>query len=59
MTSIELEKISDIDKYLFNEKGTRGRVSYIAKRYAKAKNKYMNNYNPEEPSNIHNLLGKK
>ena len=32
MTGIELEKISDIDKYLFIEKGTRGGISYIAKR---------------------------
>ena len=50
MTGIKLDKISDIDKYLFIEKGTRGGVSYIAKRYAKANNKYMNYYNPEEPS---------
>ena len=50
MTGIELEIISDIDKHLFVEKGTRGGVSYIAKRYAKANNKYMNDYNPEEPS---------
>ena len=49
MTGIELEKISDIDKYLFIEKSTRGGISYIAKRYAKANNKYMNDYNPEEP----------
>ena len=50
MTGIELEKISDIDKYLFIEKGTRGVISYIAKRHAKINNKYMNDYNPEEPS---------
>ena len=49
MTGIELEKISDIDKYLFIEKGTRGGVSYIVKRYAKADNKCMNDYNPEKP----------
>ena len=49
-TKIELEKISDIDKYLFIEKGTRGGVSYIAKRYAKVNNKYINDYNPEKPS---------
>ena len=39
MTGIDLEKISNIDKYLFFEKGTKGRISYIAKRYAKANNK--------------------
>ena len=41
MTGVKLEKISDIDQYLFIEKGTRGGISYIAKRYAKANNKYM------------------
>ena len=46
---IKLEKISDIDQYLFIKKGTRGGISYIAKRYAKANNKYMNNYDPEKP----------
>ena len=50
MTSIKLEKISDIDMYLFIEKGTRGGISYIAKRYAKANNKYMNDYDPKKPS---------
>ena len=45
MTGVKLEKISDIDQYLFIEKGTRGGVSYIAKRYAKANNKYMGDYN--------------
>ena len=41
MAEIELEKISDIDKYLFIEKGLRAGTSYIAKRYARANNKYM------------------
>ena len=35
MTGIKLEKISDIDKYLFIEKGLRGEIPYIAERYAK------------------------
>ena len=38
MTGVKLEQISDIDKYLFFEKGLRGGISYIAKRYAKANN---------------------
>ena len=35
MIVVKLEKISDIDKYIFIEKGLRGGISYIAKRYAK------------------------
>ena len=50
ITGVKLEKISDIDKYYFIEKGSRGRISYIAKRYAKANNKYMNDYDLEKPS---------
>ena len=34
MTGVKLEKISDIDKYLLTEKGLRGGISYIAKKYA-------------------------
>ena len=34
-TKIAVEKISDPDKYIFIEKGTRGGVSYINKRYRK------------------------
>ena len=58
MTGIKLEKISDIDMYLFIEKGTRGGISYIAKRYAKANNKYLNDYNSEEPSTFTSYLDK-
>ena len=50
MTGVKLEKISDIDKSLFIEKGLRGGISYIAKRYAKANNKYMNDYDPKKQS---------
>ena len=49
ITGVKLEKISDIDKYLFFEKGLRGGISYIAKRYAKIY-KYMNGYDPKNPS---------
>ena len=52
MTGVKLEKISDNDKYLFFEKGLRRGLSYIAKRYAKANNKYMNDYDPKKPSKL-------
>ena len=63
MTAIKLEKISNIDKYLFIEKGLRGGVSYIAKKYAKTNNKYTGNYDPKKPStfitylNMNNFYG--
>ena len=56
MTDIELEKISDIDKCLFIEKGLRGGISYIAKRYAKANNKYINDYNPKNHQHLYHTL---
>ena len=48
----------DIDMYLFIEKGLRGGISYIVKRYAKANNKYMNDYDPEKPSTFITYLDK-
>ena len=56
MTDIKLEKISDIIKYLFIEKGLRGGISYIVKRYAKANNKYINDYDPNKPSTFLSYL---
>ena len=35
MTKVKLEKISNIDVHNFIEKGMRGGISYISKRYAK------------------------
>ena len=58
MTGIKLEKLSDTDMNLFIEKGTRGGIFYIAKRYAKANNKYMNDYDPEKPSTFITYLDK-
>ena len=48
MTGMELEKISDIDKYLVIGKGLRGGIPYISKRCAKANDKYMNDYDPKK-----------
>ena len=55
-TGIKLEKISDTDKYLFIEKGLRGGISYIAKSYAKANNKYINDYDPKKQSTFISYL---
>ena len=58
MTGVKLEKISDIDQYLFIEKVTRGGISYIAKRYAKANNKYMSDCDSNRPSTFITYLDK-
>ena len=50
MTKIELELTSDIDMYLFIGKGMRGGISYIAKRYSKSNNKYVQSYDNAKPS---------
>ena len=50
MTDVKLDKIFDIDMYLFIEKGLRGGISYITKRYSKTTNKYIKNYDPKKPS---------
>ena len=50
MNGVKLEKISDIGMLLFIEKGLKGRISYIAKIYSKASNKYMENFDPKKPS---------
>ena len=52
-TKIKLELIPDPDMYIFSEKGTRGRISYISNRYSKTYNKYLRFYDPkEEPIHI-------
>ena len=56
MTDEKLEEISNIDKYLFIEKGLRQGISYIAKRYAKANNKYMNDYDPKNRQHLYHTL---
>ena len=58
MTDVKLEKISDNDKYYFIEKRSRGGISYIAKRYAKANIKYMSDYDFNKPSTFITYLDK-
>ena len=58
MTDAKLEKVSDIGKCLFIEKGSRGGISYIAERYAKANNKCMSDYDLHKPSTFITYLDK-
>ena len=63
ITGVKLKKISDIDNYLFTEKGLREGIPYIAKRHAKANNKYTKNYDPKKLSkfitylDMNNMVG--
>ena len=58
MTGVKLEKISDIDQHLFIEKGTKGGISYIAKRCDIANNKYMSDYDSNKQSTFITYLDK-
>ena len=42
--------------YLFIDQGLRGGISYIAKRYNEANNKFLKDYDPTEPSKFISYL---
>ena len=49
MTKQELELFTDYDMHLFIEKGMRGGISTVGeKRYAKANNPFMKDYDPNK-----------
>ena len=50
MSKIKLQFVSDIDMHLFIGKGMKGGISYIAKRYSNAHNKYITCFNDKKPS---------
>ena len=47
---VDLELITGADRYLFFEKGMKGGVSCIYKRYNKASNRYLKSYDPKQES---------
>ena len=52
MTGIKLKLILDIEKHLFIEKGIRGRISCIGKRFSETNKKYMKNYDPTKENKL-------
>ena len=44
MSGVRLRLIDDVDIHLFIEKGIRGGISYIAKRYCRANNEFVRGY---------------
>jgi hypothetical protein len=48
-TGVELELLTDYDMHLFVERGMRGGISMVSKRYAKANNPQVPDYDPSKP----------
>ena len=58
ITGVKLEKVLDIDIYLFIKKGLRGAISYIAKKNSEANNKCLKDHDPTKPSGFIEYLDK-
>ena len=50
MTGVNLELLTDHDMHLFVERGIRGGISMVSKRYAKANNPLLKDYDKSKPN---------
>jgi len=48
-TGVELELFTDLEMHLFVERGMRGGISMVSKRYAKVSNPLVPDYDPSKP----------
>ena len=51
-TGQQLQLLRDYDMLMMFERGIRGGITHISKRYAEVNNKYMKNYNPNKKSSF-------
>ena len=49
-TGVEFELFTDLEMYLFVERGMRGGISMVSNRYAKASNPLLQDYDPSRPN---------
>ena len=49
-TGVELELLTDLEKYLFVERRMRGGISMVSMRYSKANNPLVPDYDPSKPN---------
>ena len=63
MSGVRLRLIDDVDMHLFIERGMRGGISYIAKRYCRANNEFVEGYDSSKEKSfitywdVNNLYG--
>ena len=49
-TGVELELLTDLENHLFVERGMRGGISMVSKRYFKTNNPLVSDYDPNKPN---------
>ena len=55
-TKVKLDLLTDVDQYLFLEKGIRGGISVISERFAEANNPLLKTYDDSKPTSYITLL---